>query len=120
MTTINNASPLSQMLNKAFEKLDRDGDGKLNSEEFKTFNEILKPGIATDDHGTPTIDYSEPMDHDGDGLVSQDEMNSTGLLMPAELCDPSLKSMLDYLLLKVDPSAIEAAALLKDEDDVSQ
>lgn len=49
MTTINNATPLSQMLNNAFEKFDKDRDGKLNSDEFKTFNEILKPGIATDD-----------------------------------------------------------------------
>ena len=91
MTTINNASPLSQMLNNAFEKFDKDRDGKLNSDEFKTFNEILKPGIATDEKGKPTVDYSERMDHDSDGLVSQDEMNSTGLLMPADLCDPSLK-----------------------------
>ena len=119
MTTINNASPLSQMLNNAFGKFDKDGDGKLNSDEFKTFNEILKPGIATDEQGKPTVDYSERMDHDSDGLVSQDEMNSTGLLMPADLCDPSLNSMLDYLLLKADPLAVEAASLLKEEADES-
>ncbi len=117
MTTINNASPLSQMPNNAFGKFDRDGDGKLNFDEFKAFNEIVKPGIATDEKGKPTIDYSERMDHDGDGLVSQDEMNATGVLMPADLCDPSLKSMLDFLLLKADPLAIEAASLLKDEGD---
>nr|WP_299501613.1 EF-hand domain-containing protein [uncultured Rhizobium sp.] len=117
MTTINNASPLSQMLNNAFGKFDKDGDGKLNSDEFKTFNEILKPGIATDEQGKPTVDYSERMDHDSDGLVSQDEMNTTGLLMPADLCDPSLKSMLDFLLIKADPSAIEAARLLEKETD---
>lgn len=35
--------------------------------------------------------------------------------MPADLCDPSLKSMLDYLLLKADPVAIEAASLLKED-----
>ena len=33
--TINNASPLSQMLNNAFGKFNKDGDGKLNSDEFK-------------------------------------------------------------------------------------
>ncbi len=81
MTSINNTNPLSQMLNNAFAKLDRNGDGKLNSDEFKTFNEILKPGVATDEQGKPTIDYSERMDHDGDGMVSQNEMNTTGLLM---------------------------------------
>lgn len=59
------------------------------------------------------------MVHDGDGMVSQDEMNMTGLLMPTALCDSSLKSMLDYLLLKADPSALEAAALLEDEADKS-
>ncbi|SOC90315.1 EF-hand domain pair [Rhizobium sp. AN5] len=119
MTTINNASPLSQMLNNEFAKFDKDGDGKLNSDEFKTFNEILKPGIALDEQGKPTVDYSERMDHDGDGMVSQDEMNTTGLLMPAALCDPTLKSMLEYLLLSADPPALEAAALLKDNADES-
>ncbi len=117
MTTINNARPLSQMLNNEFAKFDKDGDGKLNSDEFKTFNEILKPGIALDEQVKPTVDYSERMDHDGDGMVSQDEMNTTGLLMPAALCDPTLKSMLEYLLLSADPSALEAAALLKDNAD---
>ncbi|CAN7531090.1 hypothetical protein LJR098_004983 [Rhizobium sp. LjRoot98] len=111
--------PLSQMLNNAFGKFERDGDGKLNSDEFKTFNEILKPGIDTDEQGKPTIDYSERMEHDGDGLISQDEMNSKGVLMPADLSDPSLKSVLAYLLLKADPLAIEAAALLKNEGDKS-
>ena len=114
MTSINNTTPLSQMLNNAFAKFDRDGDGKLDSDEFRTFNEILKPGIATDEQGDPTVDYSERMGH-----VSQNEINTTGLLMPAALCDPSLKSMLDDLLLRADPSALEAAALLKDEADNS-
>lgn len=75
------------MLNNAFGKFDKDGDGKLNSDEFKTLNEILKPGIATDEQGKPTVDYSERMDHDGDGLVSQDEMNTKGVLM---LADPMI------------------------------
>ncbi len=102
-------------LPNAFGKFDKDGDGKLNSDEFKAFNEILKPGVATDEQGQPTVDYSERMDHDDAGLIGQDEMNTTGVLVPADLCDPSLKSMLDYLLLKADPLAIEAATLLKDE-----
>ncbi len=117
MTSIGNSTPLSQMLNNAFAKFDRDGDGKLNSDEFKKFNEILKPSIAVDDSGTPTIDYGERMDHDGSGMVSQEEMNTTGLLMPADLCDPSLKSMLDYLRLRQDPIALEAAAILVEVSD---
>lgn len=117
MTSIGHSTPLSQMLNNAFAKFDRDGDGKLNADEFKTFNEILKPGIAVDDSGKPTVDYGERMDHDGDGMVSQDEMNTTGLVMPADLCDPSLKSMLDYLHLSQDPLALEAAAILAEITD---
>lgn len=119
MTSINNTTHLSQMLNNAFAKFDRDGNGELDSDEFRAFNEILKPGIAADEQGDPTVDYSERMGHDGDGMVSQNEINTTGLLMPAALCDPSLKSMLDDLLLRADPSALEAAALLKDEADNS-
>ena len=102
------------MLNSAFAKIDEDGDGKLYADEFRTFKEIQKPGTATDEQGKPTADYRERMDHDGDGMVSQDEMNTTGLL-PADHCDPSPKSMLAYRLLKADPSALESAALLEDE-----
>lgn len=113
-----NSTPLSQMLNNAFAKFDRDGDGKLNADEFNEFNEILKPGIAIDDSGKPTINYNKRMDHDDDGMISQEEMNTTGLLMPADLCDPSLKSMLNYLRLKDDSLALEAAAILDGDADV--
>jgi len=102
------------MLNKAFSKFDRDGDDKLNSEEFRNFNEILKPGIAVDKHNRTTVDYSKTMDLDSDGLVTRGEMNSTGVLMPARLTDDSLKMILNYLSLKEDPSAIAAVAILKD------
>ncbi len=102
------------MLNNAFSKFDRDGDNKLNSEEFRTFNEILKPGIAVDKNDRPTVDYSKTMDFNSDGLVTRDEMNSTGILMPARLTDDSLKMILNYLSLKEDPSAIAAAAILKE------
>jgi hypothetical protein len=115
MTSIDNSNPLGKMLNNAFAKFDKDGDGKLNADEFKKFNEILKPSIAVDDTGQPTVDYIERMDHDGDGQVSQDEMNTTGVLMPAGLTDPNFRSMLDYLHLKGDPLALEAAALLEDD-----
>jgi hypothetical protein len=57
------------------------------------------------------------MDHDRDGMVSQEEMNTPGLLMPADLCDPSLTSMLDYLRLRQDPLALEAAAILAEVAD---
>jgi Ca2+-binding EF-hand superfamily protein len=102
------------MLNNAFSKFDRDGDAKLNPEEFRSFNEILKPGIAVDRNDLPTVDYSKTMDRDSDGVVTRDEMNCTGVLMPARLTDDSLKMILNYLSLKEDPSAIAAAAILKD------
>ena len=55
MTTINNASPLSQMLNNAFGKFDKDGDGKLNSDEFKTFNEIpVSPPMSRESQPSTT------------------------------------------------------------------
>ncbi len=113
MTSTSGATELSQMLNNAFTKFDRDGDDKLNSEEFANFNEVLKPGMKLDDKGNPTVDMNAKMDHDSDGFVDRGEMGSTGVLMPANLTDSTLKSMLDYLHLKVDPAAIQAAAILE-------
>jgi Ca2+-binding EF-hand superfamily protein len=113
MTVTSTATQLSQMLNNAFTKFDRDGDDKLNSEEFASFNEVLKPGLKLDDKGNPTVDMNAKMDHDGDGLVDRDEMDSTGVLMPSNLTDSTLKSMIEYLHLKVDPAAIQAAAILE-------
>jgi hypothetical protein len=103
------------MLNNAFSKFDRNGDGKLNAEEFRSFNEILKPGIAVDDDGRPTIDYGRAMDRNADKLITRDEMNATGVLMPAKLTDISLEAMFSYLLSKGDPTALAAAAILKPE-----
>jgi Ca2+-binding EF-hand superfamily protein len=117
MTSTSTATQLSQMLNNAFTKFDRDGDDKLNSEEFANFNEVLKPGLKLDDKGNPTVDMNEKMDHDRDGFVSRDEMDSTGVLMPANLTDSTLKSMLDYLHLQVDPAALQAAAILEGDFD---
>jgi Ca2+-binding EF-hand superfamily protein len=105
------------MLNNAFSKFDRNGDGKLNAEEFRNFNEILKPGIALDKDGRPTIDYSTAMDRDADTMITRDEMNSTGVLMPGKLTDVSLEPMFNYLLAKAGSSALAAAAALKPEPD---
>jgi hypothetical protein len=113
MTAIATPNPLTAMLNNAFSKFDKDSNGNLDAQEFTSFNEILKPGIAYDKSGKPLRDMKQDMDHDKNGEISQDEMNSTGVLMPAELSDPSLKSMLNYLTLQDDPLAVQAAALLK-------
>lgn len=115
MTTT--ATQLSQMLNNAFTKFDRDGDDKLNSTEFANFNEVLKPGLKLDDKGNPTVDMNAKMDHDGDGFVDRGEMDSTGVLMPADLTDSTLKSMLDHLHLQLDPAALQAAAILEEGTD---
>jgi Ca2+-binding EF-hand superfamily protein len=113
-TTAATSTPLSQMLNNAFSKFDRDGDDKLNSQEFANFNEVLKPGIAVDETGKPTVDMKDRMDHDSDGFVDREEMNTTGVLMPSGLCDPGLKSMLSYLQLQTGASALQAAKILEE------
>jgi Ca2+-binding EF-hand superfamily protein len=105
------------MLNNAFSKFDRNGDGKLNAEEFRNFNEILKPGVALDKDGRPTVDYSTVMDRDADTTITRDEMNATGVLMPAKLTDDSLEAMFNYLLAKADSSALATAAALQPEPD---
>lgn len=117
MTSVGSSNPLAGMLNNAFSKFDRNGDGKLNGEEFRNFNEILKPGIALDKDGRPTVDYSRVMDQDADTMITRDEMNATGVLMPAKLTDDSLGAMFTYLLTKADSSALAAAAVLKPELD---
>jgi hypothetical protein len=85
MTVVADASPLSQMLNKAFAKFDRDGNNKLTGDELNNFDQILRPGVALDDNGRPTVDMKQKLDHNGDGDVDLDEMNSTGILMPANM-----------------------------------
>jgi Ca2+-binding EF-hand superfamily protein len=117
VTTVGSSNPLAGMLNNAFSKFDRNGDGKLNAEEFRNFNEVLKPGIAVDNDGRPTVDYSTAMDRDADTMITRDEMNATGVLMPAKLTDDSLGAMFNYLLSKADSSALAAATALKPEPD---
>jgi len=101
------------MLNNAFTRFDRDRDGTLNSDEFKAFNEILKPGIAVSEDGHPTVDYSQVMDRNANKMITRDEMNSTGVLMPARLTDDNLEAILNHLLLDGGKSALAAASLLK-------
>jgi Ca2+-binding EF-hand superfamily protein len=117
MTVSADASPLSQLLNKAFAKFDRNGDSKLTGTELDNFDQILRPGVALDDNGGPTVDMKQKLDHDGDGAVDLDEMNSTGILMPASMCDTDFSSLLGYLHAKTDdPAALQAAAILELND----
>jgi len=114
MTVAADASPLSQMLNKAFAKFDRDGDSKLTGDELNNFDQILKPGVALDDNGRAAVDMKQKLDYNGDGAVDLDEMNSTGILMPASMCDTDF---FGYLRAKTDdPAALQAAAILELND----
>ena len=120
MTTIaNGPNPLASMLDNAFSKLDRDKDGKLDGEEFQSFYEVLKAGVAVDDKGRPTVsaqDFRDRMDTDADGSVTLTEMQATGVLMPAELTDESLHPMVDYLLAQATGNAALAASRLLEAD----
>lgn len=115
MTAIAQSQALSTMLTNAFQKLDRDQDRQLDRNEFAAFYEVLKPGIAHDKHGKPTVSQAQQfqrMDHDGNGQVSHEEMSTTGVLMPAELTDDSLAAMIDHLKRSASAAATAAAALL--------
>ena len=118
MNSIDRTNPLANMLSNAFDKFDQDRDGKLNTAEFSSFYEILKPGIGYDANNSMSISceqYQDRMDHDGDQGVSKDEMLTTTVLMPAELTDESLDAMVQYLLASKDPKSVAAAAILASE-----
>ncbi|HJS14692.1 MAG TPA: EF-hand domain-containing protein [Rheinheimera sp.] len=101
-------TPLSRMLNKAFGKMDENKDNQLDQNEFSKFNEILKPGIAQDAKGNPTTDYWQRMDHDQDGVVTREEMNSTGVLMPSALCGDDMSAMIKYLKAQQQNEMLQA------------
>lgn len=53
------------------------------------------------------------MDRDTNKVITWDEMNSKGVLMPAKLTDDSLEAILNHLLLDGGKSALAAESLLK-------
>ena len=71
MAVAADTAPLSQLLNKAFAKFDRDGDSKLTGDELDNFDQILRSGVALDDNGRPTVDMKQKLDHNGDGVGAQ-------------------------------------------------
>lgn len=122
MTSIDRTNPLTNMLANAFNKFDKDGDGKLNAQEYRSFYEILKPGIALDEHKQPLIseqDYRARMDADSDGLVSSSEALGATVLMPADLTSESLDSMLQYLVKLGTDNSLAAASSLAANDAAS-
>ncbi|MGA0610842.1 EF-hand domain-containing protein [Caldimonas sp. KR1-144] len=119
-SAVGGPSSLPSMLGKAFDKIDVDSDRRMSRDEFKAFYEILKPGIATDEDGRHLVSEAasfERMDHDRDGSITREEMVSTGVLMPAELCDDSLAAMMSYLRTRGTESADAAACLLERIED---
>jgi Ca2+-binding EF-hand superfamily protein len=118
---VNPSSSLPNLLAQAFQRVDASGDGKLNREDFSSFYEVLKAGIAVDGEGTPQIsetEYFERMDHNRDGVVEESEMQSTGVLMPAELTSgDSLNALIQHLLEQATKKSTEVAMLLSKDDD---
>jgi Ca2+-binding EF-hand superfamily protein len=119
MTAINTSNPLTKMLNNAFSKLDRDQSGSLNRVEFGSLYEVLKPGIAIDKSGKLLVSEAQEfqrMDHNSEGKVSLRELDTTDVLMPANLTDDSVGAMPQHLKLLDTISAREAASLLSAPD----
>lgn len=115
MSTIDPNDRMSTMLDNAFARIDRNQDKKLDAEEYKSFYEILRNGIAIDNSGKPVTSekqFFERMDHNGDGDVTSEEMHSTPFLMRADLCDPSLDNMIAWLREQSTEAAALAAQLL--------
>ena len=115
MTTINSSNPLKNMLDNTFDKLDQDQNKSLDRSEFKAMYEVLKAGIAVDRKGQPKVSEEAEfarMDHNGDGLISKTEMQTTDVLMPAALTDESLNAMIAHLRLLGTADAANAASLL--------
>ncbi|TDK39251.1 hypothetical protein E2F50_03770 [Rhizobium deserti] len=117
MTAIN-GNPLTSMLNGAFGKFDRNGDGKINGDEVSAFDEMLRPGVPTDGMGRPKFNYSDRMDQDGDSAVTREEMSSATVLMPANLTDTNFSRMVSYLQDQNTKEAFLAASILMDNGDV--
>lgn len=118
MSAIDPNNGMNVMLDKAFARFDRNHDNKLDSDEYKSFYEILKNGIAMDKDNQPVVSnqqFFERMDHNGDGGVSSEEMHSTPFLMRADLCDPSLDKMIQWLRDQSTEAATLAAQLLSAE-----
>lgn len=113
--SIDALNPLTRMLGNAFDRLDQDNNGGLDRSDFHSMYELLKPGIAVDVAGKPQFtenDEFQRMDHNADGQVSKEELQTTGVLMPATLTDDSLTAMIAYLHQLDTLSAKTAAAQL--------
>ena len=118
MSTIDPNDRMNAMLDNVFTRIDRNQDKKLDAEEYKSFYEVLRNGIAMGNDNKPVVsekEFFERMDHNGDGGVSNEEMHSTTFLMRADLCDPSLDNMITWLREQSTEAATLAAQLLANE-----
>ena len=118
MSIIDTNNRMETMLDNAFDRFDRNQDKKLDGAEYKSFYEILRSGIAMNKDNQPVVSekqFFERMDHDGNGSVDNQEMHSTPFLMRADLCDPSLDAMIQWLREQSTEAATLAAQLLATE-----
>lgn len=118
MSTIDPNDRMNAMLDNVFTRIDRNQDKKLDAEEYKSFYEVLRNGIAMGNDNKPVVsekEFFERMDHNGDGGVSNEEMHNTPFLMRADLCDPSLDNMIAWLREQSTEAATLAAQLLANE-----
>jgi Ca2+-binding EF-hand superfamily protein len=118
MSTIDTNNRMETMLDNAFSRFDRNQDSKLDKEEYTSFYEMLRNGIALGLDNKPVVSekqFFERMDHNGDASVSNEEMHGTNFLMRADLCDPSLDNMIQWLREQSTEAATLAAQLLATE-----
>lgn len=121
MNSVSFNNPIASMLDKAFSKFDRNKDEKLDATEFQSLYEMLRTGIAVDQSdGHPLISdaaYFNRMDQNADGGVTRAEMQSTSMLIPAELsADGSLDAMIEFLRTQATAAALLAAQYLSAPD----
>lgn len=116
MSSIN---ALGQLLDKAFTKIDRNQDNNLDSGEFRSFYEVLRPGLVDENNNANVSvnDMFQKMDHNDDGLVSRNEMATTTVAIPAVITpDESLDLMIKYLQEQGTASASLTAKYLSEAD----
>ena len=115
MSEIDSTNVVQTMLRSAFTRLDANASKSLDKGEFKAMYEMLLPGTAVDRNGKPKVSLDDAfarMDHNHDGQITQNEMDTTPVALPADVCDESLQHMIQYLLTKGTKSSVDAAALL--------
>lgn len=80
-------------LRKAFEMIDRDGDGKIQKEELEAL--LLRLGAESPSREELELMLSE-VDRDGDGCITLEEFYSISSAFAPPSCDKELKDAFDF------------------------